>query len=714
MIGVPASSWQNPALSPARRAEAIVAEMTLEEKIGLLHSQVAVPMVGTDIPEGALGSAAFVPGIPRLGIPSIQETDASLGVTNPGGVRPVHDVTALPASLLLGATFDASLAEVSGAAVGAEAAAQGFHVLLAGGANLIREPRNGRNFEYISEDPLLTGALAGGSIAGVQGQGVVSTVKHLVLNAQETGRVVLSANISEAALRESDLLAFQIAIETGAPGSVMTSYNRVNGTHASEHPFLLTTVLKGDWAYPGFVMSDWGSTHSTVEAVLAGLDRQSGEQLDPEVLFGAPLLAAVEDGRVPVKRIDDMAGRILAAHIAAGQLDPGAAPPVVDLAAHADLAQQVAEQGIVLLANDGLLPIDPGVGRITLIGGHADQGVLSGSGSSQVTPPGSVIEASIDAPQNPHVYHPSAPLLALRAVLPDSTVEFESGGDPERAAALARESDIAIVFAEQWAREAADAPDLALPGNQDRLIAAVAAANPRTVVVLESGGPVLMPWLSDVAAVLAAWYPGARGGEALAALLTGRVAPSGRLPVTFPASTDQLPRPVMPDPASTTSEPGVPPKGALDIDYDIEGSDVGYRWYLRTGQQPLFPFGYGLSYTTFAYANLDARSEGGRLRLEVDVTNTGGRAGIDTPQFYVERATGGFRPRLAGWHRLRLKAGQTRRANATVDPRLIATFNTERQRWRIAAGTYRVSVGASAADHALGVDITIPASDIPA
>lgn len=699
----------------ARRAAAIVAELTLEEKVGLLHSRFAVPVLGNVVPEGALGSAAFVPGIARLGIPAIQETDASLGVTNPDGVRPAHDVTALPASLLLGATFDARLGHASGAAVGAEARAQGFGVQLAGGANLVREPRNGRNFEYVSEDPLVTGVLAGASVAGAQSQGVVATVKHFALNAQETGRVVLSANISEAALRESDLLAFQIAIETGAPGSVMTAYNRINGTHASQHPFLLTTVLKGDWAYPGFVMSDWGSTHSTVEAALAGLDRQSGEQLDPEVFFGAPLLAAVEEGHVPVERIDDMAARILSAHIAAGQLDPGPTPPAADLVAHAEVAQQVAEQGIVLLANDGLLPIDPAVGRLALIGGHADVGVLSGSGSSQVTPPGSVVvEAGIEAPLNPRVYHPSAPLLALRAALPDSTVEFDPGDDVQRAVGLASQADVAIVVAEQWAREAADLAGLELPGGQDQLIAAVAAANPRTIVVLETGGPVLMPWLSDVSAVLAAWYPGARGAQALAALLTGRVSPSGRLPVTFPASTRQLPRPELADPATTTSDPGLPPTGAFDVDYDIEGSDVGYRWYARTGQAPLFPFGHGLTYTTFAHANLGARHEDGRLHLSVDVTNTGERAGIDTPQFYVRPATGGRPARLVGWQRVRLEPGQTRRATAVADPRLLAAFDTQRHRWQVAAATYRVSAGANAADHALTLDIALPASDLPA
>jgi beta-glucosidase len=694
-------------------AAALVAAMTLDEKLSLVHSRFAVPMLGIQPPEGAIGSAAFVPGIERLGVTPVQETDASLGVTNPAGARPPADATALPASLLLGATFDPGLARASGAAVGAEAAAQGFDVLLGGGCNLAREPRNGRNFEYVGEDPLLSGTIAGASVAGVQSQGVVCTVKHFVLNAQETGRVVLSANIGEAALRESDLLAFQLAIELGRPGSVMTGYNRVNGDWAGENAFLLNTVLKGDWGWTGFVMSDWGATHSTEKAALAGLDRQSGQELDPEPYFDEPLRAAVLAGRVPEARLDDMVRRILLARIEAGQLDPGRTVPVPDLAANARVAQDVAEQGMVLLANDGVLPLGPAPGRVALIGGHADIGVLSGGGSSQVTPPGHTEAPDRSGrPGWSRVYHPSPPLAALRAALPSATVEFDPGDDPARAAALAAGADVAVVVAEQWAREGADLPGLELPDGQDELIGAVAAANPRTVVVLETGGPVLMPWLDRVGAVLAAWYPGGRGGEALAALLTGRVSPSGRLPMTFPASLDQLPRPEHTDPATTTSEPGLPPDGFFDVDYDIEGSDVGYRWFQRTGRTPLFPFGHGLTYSTFEYGEAEAEVTGDGLRLGVRVTNAGSRAAIETPQFYVAPADGSWPARLAGWARLALEPAASGRAEATVDPRVLARFDPAGRRWRVAPGSYVVWAGRDAADRTLAVTVELAGMEL--
>jgi beta-glucosidase len=611
---------------PDARAGELVARMTLDEKVGLLHSQVGFPLSG-ETPEGAAGSAGYTPGVPRLGIPAMQETDAGLGIGNPRDVRPGDRATAFPASLMWGATFDRELARRCGAAVGVEARAKGFNILLAGGANLVREPRNGRNFEYVSEDPLLTGVVAGESIAGAQSAGVVCTLKHFALNAQETGRHGISSDIGEAAARASDLLAFELAIEIGRPGAVMTGYNRFNGEHCGESEFLLDTVLKGEWSFPGFVMSDWGATHSTVKAALAGLDRQSGEELDGEVHFGAPLKAAVEAGEVPEGRLDDMVHRILRSLIDAGALDERPTPEI-DFEAHTDLALQIAEQGIVLLKNDGVLPLAPG--RVAVYGGEADRGVLSGGGSSQVSPPGSIQDDPLPEPEHwvRRTLHPSSPLDALPGA------EWEAAG-----------AEVAVVFATQWMREAADASGLSLPGAQDELIREVAARHARTVVVLETGGPVRMPWLDEVDAVVQAWYPGIRGGEAIARVLTGAVNPSGRLPVTFPTGEDQLPRPVL--------------DAGPNVDYDVEGADVGYRWFAREGHAPLFPFGFGLSYTTFEYGPVVVDG----ATLSVEVTNTGDREGIETPQFYV----GG---RLAGWARLRLGPGETARATATVDPRI--------------------------------------------
>lgn len=703
-VDVRRQPWFDADLTPDERARSLVQVLTFEEKIGLLSAPMAVPPPGQSPPPGVIGSAAATPGIPRVGLASIQESDASLGVSNPNQVRAQDTSTALPSSLLLGATFDPELARDGGVVVGAESAAMGFAIQLAGGANVIREPRCGRNFEYISEDPLLTGEMAGAAIDGIQSQGVVSTLKHFALNAQETGRVVVSSDISEAPFRECDLLAFEIAIERGQPGSVMTAYNRVNGEHAAEHDFLIGQVLKGDWAYPGFVMSDWGGTHSTQRAALAGLDRQSGTQLDPEPYFGELLADAVRRGDVPAPRIDDMVVRLVRALITCGFLDR-TAKASVDFDAHQRVSQVIAEQGIVLLSNDGTLPLRAPA-SVAVIGGHADVGVLSGGGSAQVSPTGSIREhgTTIADFEIPRVYHPSSPLGALATALPATDVRFDGGSDPMAAANAAAGAEVAVVFAEQWTAEGHDVTDLDLPARQGELISAVAAANKKTVVVVESGGQVLMPWLGAVAAVVEAWYPGSRGGEAIAAVLTGDVCPSGRLPVSFPVGADQLPRPVMRDPATTVSNPGAPPGGDFSESYDIEGSDVGYRWYEREGLTPLFPFGFGLSYTAFSYTELNVEiatvTDDGPpvVRAFFSVTNTGDRPGIDTPQVYVRppEQAGVASARLAGWARVPLDSGETRRVEVVAEPRVLASYDTDVPGWRWTAGTYRLVVGTDA------------------
>ncbi|WP_312600604.1 MULTISPECIES: beta-glucosidase family protein [Pseudomonas] len=699
--------------SPDRRAEAVVSAMTLDEKIALVHTPFGYPVGDSPKPEGAIGSAAYAPGVPRLGIPALQESDASLGVTNPYDIRPGDNATALPSSMMLAATFDPKLARKGGEMVGTEAHAKGINVMLAGGVNLTREPRNGRNFEYLGEDPLLAGQMAGNSIAGIQSKHVVSTIKHYALNAQETGRVMVSSDINKGAARESDLLAFELAIEKGRPGSVMTGYNRINGEYASQNTYLINQVLKGDWKYKGWVMSDWGATHSTEKAALAGLDQQSGENLDPEVFFGEPLKQAVQEGRVPQERLDDMVKRILRSLFAVGAIDHPAKATSIDYDAHAQIARTVAEQGIVLLKNaNSQLPLSSKARRIVVIGSHADVGVLSGGGSSQVTPLGSVKVPS-PYPDNAFianmVYHPSSPLKAIQAEAPNTQVVFDSGEDPQQAAKLAQGADAVIVFAQQWTTESLDVKSLSLPDNQDALIEAVAKANPKTTVVLETGGPVKMPWLDKVPAVVEAWYSGSRGGEAIASVLFGRVNPSGRLPITFPQDETQLPRPIMRDPATTTSNPGEERKGLFSENYNIEGADVGYKWYEREGKKPLFPFGYGLSYTTFSYSNLSAELRGSKLVLGMDVTNRGQLKGIDTPQFYIGNASSqnGFTSRLVGWDRVELKPGKTKRVTVTVDPRLVARFDEKVNAWHIRSGNYRVSAGANALERPLKAQVRL-------
>jgi len=707
------------------RAEAIVARMTLDEKIALLHG-LFPPFAKGKTQNELVPSAGHIDGIPRLGVPLVRESDASLGVANQVEQRRGDVATALPSSLATAASFDPAIARAGGAMIGAEARAKRFNVLLAGGVNLTRDPWNGRNFEYLGEDPLLAGEMGGAHIAGVQSNRIVSTVKHFALNSQETGRMVADALIGEAALRESDLLAFQIAIEKGRPGSVMCAYNKVNGDWACENDFLLNNVLKRDWGYRGWVMSDWGAVHSTVKAANAGLDQQSGQELDRGPFFAAPLKAAAEKGDVSAARIDDMVVRYLTGLIETGAYDTPvpAKAQTPNYAVNALVAQRAAEAGIVLLKNEGdVLPIAARAKRILVVGGGTDLGVLSGGGSSQVRGVGG---APIEIPLSTGgsasfariTYHASSPVKALRAALPGASVTFLDGRNLNATVDAARAADLVVVFATQWTTEADDVPDLRLPNHQDALIAAIAAAQPRTVAVLETGGPVLMPWLAAVPAVLQAWYPGQRGGEAIAAILTGKVNPSGRLPITFPATAAQPPRP---HPVGLDTLSGLEAQAASDParagDYQLksfpieyqEGSDVGYRWYEKQRQKPLFAFGHGLSYTSFAYA--DPVATGGRtLTLSFDVTNTGKRAGADVPQMYVAREGTGRPMRLAGFQRVTLKPGETRRVTLIAEPRILAEYDTGLPGWRIAGGRYRVALARDATDRTIVTTVTLDAA----
>ena len=700
--------WLDGRLSPDARAEAWVKAMTLEEKLSLVHGYFATSDKGT-VPKEALIGAGYVPGIPRLGIPALLETDASLGVANQLDARKGDVATAMPAGLATAATFDVQLAYEGGAMIGSEARAKGYNVMLAGGINLTREPRNGRNFEYLGEDPWLAGKLGGAHIRGVQSNNIVSTIKHFALNAQETGRMVMSANIDEAALRESDLLAFELAIEDGRPGSVMCAYNRVNGVYACEHDFLLNQVLKRDWKYPGWVMSDWGAVHGVEGPLVAGLDQESGQELDSQIFWGAPLTDAVKAGSVKESQIDAMVRRILRSIVAVGVVDKPvpSMPQAIDYASHANVAQRTAEEGAVLLKNQNqLLPLGAELKRIVLIGGHADVGVLSGGGSSQVravagTPVEIPLTKGASASFCRITWHGSSPLKALRARLPEAVVTYDDGTDLKRAARAAKEADVAIIFATQWATEASDVPNLNLPERQDALIDAVAKENKRTIVVLETGNPVLMPWLANVRAVLEVWYPGERGGEAIARLLFGDVNPSGRLPITFPASEKQLPRPSLDGWAAAIKAESGKPEDAVkpfDVEY-VEGADVGYRWFAAKKQKPLFPFGFGLSYTTFS---LSALASDGK-KVELDVTNTGSTAGVAVPQVYATPPGG--RARLVGFARVNLAPGETKHVTLDVDARMLARYDVAAKGWHVTAGAYTFRAGQDALDK--GTTVTV-------
>jgi len=689
--------WQDRTLSPDQRASLLDKELTLDERLGLLHGPMAIPFFpGMKLPEGAIGSAGYIAGVPRLGIPAQQESDASLGVTNPGNVRPGDTATALPSSLLLAATFNTDLAYKGGVVVGQEALSRGINVQLAGGVNLARDPRGGRNFEYAGEDPLLAGHIAGAAIKGIQSQNLIATMKHFAVNDQETGRNFANSVISEAAMRESDLLAFQIAHEVGQPGSVMCAYNLVNGAYACGNDFLLNKVLKTDWGFKGYVMSDWGAVKAT-DFALKGLDQQSGEQLDKQVWFGDPLKAAVQTGAVPASRVSDMSRRILRSMFAAGLFD---APPAVtvDRAANAEVSRQTAAEGIVLLKNEGnLLPLAASAKTILVVGGHADAGVLSGGGSSQVTADAAQIALPVGgegmmAAFNRMNFHPSSPLKALKERLPQTTVRFDTGRYAAEAARKAKEADLVIVFANQWMAEGDDAPDLSLPNGQDALIAALAEANPKTVVVLQTGGAVAMPWLKQTPAVVEAWYSGDRGGEAIADVLTGKVNPSGHLPVTFPTAITQYPRAELPG-------LGLPDGQVFDVRYD-EGSDVGYRRFAAMGQKALFPFGYGLSYTTFAYSDVKVTG-GDTLSVSFKVTNTGSVRGKDAPQVYLNRRPDGPAKRLIAFSKVDLAPGQSTTVTLSADMRLLSRFDAKAQKWVQPAGRYEITVAQDAEDTGL-------------
>src|SRR5690606_21527691 len=641
-------------------------------------------------------------GIPRLGIPAQWQADAGIGVATQGGAAEKRARTALPSGLAVASSWDPAIAFAGGAMIGSEARADGFNVLLGGSVNLMREPRNGRNFEYAGEDPLLAGTMAGAAIAGVQSNKIISTVKHFAVNDQETDRNNGNALIEEGALRASDLLAFQIAIEQGDPGSVMCAYNRVDGLYACENPFLLTQVLREEWGFPGYVMSDWGAAHSTAAAANAGLDQESGFGLQRADWFNADKLkAALAAGDITEERIDLMAARILRSIFAHGLVDhPVVEGQPIDFAANRAVSQRAAEAGMVLLKNEGgLLPLAATASRIAVIGGHADKGVLSGGGSSQVYPDGGNAVPGLEPTTwpGPVVYYPSSPLEELRKLLPDATIEFADGSDPAAAARLAAAADIALVFGTQWASESIDV-ELKLDGEQDALVNATTTANPNTVVVLQTGGPVLMPWADKVPAILAAWYPGRMGGAAIARVLTGAVNPSGHLPATFPRSLDQLP---WPDDLRTG-----------DLVYD-EGALVGYKWFDAKGHDPLLPFGHGLSYTTFDYDHLVATRGGDGAVAMLEVTNTGEWAGADVVQLYVSGPGWPAPRRLGGFTRVELAAGERRRVEIHVDPRLLGDWYTNRAGWTHAAGAYTVSVGHSSRELTDSVAIELPPSYLP-
>lgn len=726
-------AWSDSTLGPDRRAELLLAQMTLDEKIALVHGS------GMRSGGGSNGGAGYVPGIPRLGISALQMADAVVGVTR--GAQMGRYSTAFPSQVALSSSWDVRGACEVGATIGEELFDQGYTMSLGGGVNITREPRNGRSFEYKGEDPILAGKLVASEMRCLQSRGILGDIKHFAANDQETGRNIGNVILDERRLRETDLLPFEVALREVEISAVMCSYNKVNGDWACENSYLLNDFLKKSIGFKGFVLSDWGGTHSTAKAALAGLDME-----EPGAgYFGDSLKAAVQRGDVPMARLDDMVQRILRSQFALGQFDRQPARKVPDIFAGLEVAQRAAERGAVLLKNaDHRLPLSASrVRSIAIIGSHADVGVLSGGGSSQVDAPGGNPVAAPGGTNTPGggfgripVWHPSSPMKAIQAKAPHAKMTFDAGTDPSAAAAAARAAEVAIVFVNQHASEGRDVSSLALPNGQDTLVAAVAAANPRTIVVLETGGAVTMPWIDRVSAVLAAWYPGIRGGEAIANLLFGDVNPSGKLVLTFPKRETDLPHArVFGPPTSTVSlgdtasatQPAVAPAGGgggggggrggrvsvppFDIPY-TEGLKVGYKWYDAEGKAPLFPFGYGLSYTTFAYSGLrveTSTSPSAAATVSFTVKNSGARSGREIAQVYASLPASAGEPpkRLVAWDVIDLAVGESKTVRLAIEPLFLSVFDTASHAWRLPAGQYTIRVGGSSAMLPLNATIAL-------
>jgi beta-glucosidase len=699
--------WMNTSLSADERASLVLKEMTLDEKVSLLHgtgmaglSPLSPLIVHSD------GGAGYVVGVPRLGIPDIQMSDAAYGVRMSG--ENGRYSTALPSCVAGAASWDLQGGYEYGALIGRELRAQGYNMSLGGGVNLTREPRNGRTFEYMGEDPVLAGKMVASVIRGEQAQHVLGDIKHYALNDQESGRNSVNITIDERSARESDLLAFEIGIKESDVAAVMCSYNRVNGDYACENKYLLSDLLKKDWKFKNFVLTDWGGAHSLEKASAAGLDHEEPGW----IFYGDDMKKAVESGKIPQSELDDHVRRILRAMFATGLVDNPVERSVVDVMGGLEVSRKLEEKSIVLLKNDGgQLPLDTSkVHSIAVIGPHADVGMISGGGSAQVDPPGGNAILPPGKGQTrwlEAVWFPTSPLKSIRSKAAGATVQFNSGADRDAAIALAKGSDVAVVFAYQWESEDMDLPSLSLPEHQDELITAVAAANPHTSVVVESGGPVTMPWADKVSGILEVWYAGSAGSDAVANVIFGEVNPSGKLPLTFPRSEADLPHPTVVKPPSSSmadySKPEVWKQIAaglapFQVKYD-EGVKVGYKWYDAEKKPVLFPFGFGLSYTTFSYSNLRV-TPGKNPQIAFTVTNSGNRSGAEIAEVYASLPANAAEPpkRLVGWNKVQLNPGESKELTVEVDPKYLSIYNVEQHGWQLIPGEYNFMVGGSSQD----------------
>lgn len=644
----------------------IIADMTLKEKIAFC--------TGADF--------WHTKAMPKLGVPAIKMSDGPHGLrcqekaSDMIGINKSMPATCFPTAVTAGATWNRELYAAEGQAIGREGAASGVSVVLGPGCNMKRDPLSGRNFEYISEDPYFAGHMAAAFIRGQQSSGVSSSLKHFAVNNQEFKRQNGDSRLDERTLREMYLTAFEIAVKEGKPGTVMCSYNKINGVHASDSKKLLTDILRAEWGFDGLVVTDWGAMNDRIEGFKAGCDlNMPGGSRYME----RATLEAVRSGRLDERDIDAAVERILRL-VAKSQ---GIAAPQIDWDAHHVLARQVAEQGAVLLKNaENILPLAES--DIGLIGYMAANPRYQGSGSSHINP--TKLVSITDAMPNV----PCCPCGDGQGAV--------SQQDIEHAVALAKQRKIAVVVVglpDSFESEALDREHMGLPAGHNALVEAVAAANPNTVVVLLGGSPMELPWAETVKAILYMGLPGQAGGEAAANLLTGKAVPSGKLTESWPFSYED----VICNDTFGTKNP----------EYR-EGIYVGYRYYDKAGKPVRYPFGYGLYYTTFAYSDLCVQHR----KVSVRIQNTGAVRGGEVVQLYVAAPqTGLFRPvkELKGFARVELEPGESREVEFTLDDRSFALWSDG---WKVCGGTYTIQIGASSRDIRLEQQIEITGEEIPA
>jgi len=656
------------------RAKAIVSRMTLDEKIDQMHG----------IRDGL--KFRLIPALPRLGVPEFHITNGPGGVSLGWG-GPQKPATALPSPTALAATWDLELARLYGAVGGSEALALGSQLLEGPDINIIRVPQSGRAFENYSEDPFLTGRMAVADIQGIQSVGALANVKHFLANNQETNRNSINEIIDERALREIYLPGFEASVKEGHVASLMCAYPRINGDFACENKAYLNEILRKEWKFDGFVISDFGATHSTAKSLEAGLDAE----FPMGRYYAEPLKQAVQSGQVSQAALDEALVRRFTRMIEFGFIGAVKKAPPLDVLKDGQAARKIAEEGMVLLKNGGdVLPLDPtNLKSVALIGPYAVRTLTGGGGSADVLP-----------------LYTIEPFNGFRVqILPlgfRSGIQVSDGNDLAAAAKLAKASEVAIVMVGANEGEGAD-HSIDLSPDQNQLIETVAAANPKTIVVLKTGSAVTMPWLDKVAAVLEAWYPGEEDGNAVARVLFGNVNPSGRLPVSFPKSSqDTLAR-----------TPEQYPGDGKEVHYS-EGINVGYRWFETNGIKPLFPFGYGLSYTTFGYSNPSAVVLPGHKGVAVtfDVQNTGKVSGAEVAQVYVGFPSieeGNEPPRqLKGFEKVNLEPGASKTITVTLNRRAFSYWSVAKHDWVIAPGSYKIMIGASSEDIRLEMNTEAP------